>query len=80
MNEVSSLIGADTPTLVVGPDQVVWRVPAWIGFPHTGRAGNVGTVEVDVETGVMNNTPECKADIERQAQHLAEQQPSYRLK
>ena len=30
--EVSLLIDAEPPTLVVG-DQVVWRVPAWISFP-----------------------------------------------
>jgi len=78
LNEVSCLIGADTPTLVVGEQGVVWRVPAWIGFPHTGRAGVVGTVDVDVETGEMDNTPECKTEIERQAQALAEQQPPYR--
>ncbi len=80
LNEVSYLIGADEPTLVVGDEQVVWRVPAWIGFPHTGRAGNVGSVDVDVETGEMNNTPKCKANIERQAQILAEQQPPYQPK
>ena len=78
-NEVSILIGADPPTLVVG-DQVVWRVPAWIGFPHTGRAGIVGTVDVDVSTGAMDNTPECKAEIERRAEALAAQQPPYRPK
>ena len=77
--EVSMLIDADPPTLVVG-DQVVWRVPAWIGFPHTGRAGVVGAVDVDVTTGTMNNTPECKADLERQAEVVAARQPPYHPK
>ncbi|MEW5958116.1 MAG: hypothetical protein AB1801_10355, partial [Chloroflexota bacterium] len=77
--EVSMLIDADPPTLVVG-DRVVWRVPAWIGFPHTGRAGMVGAVDVDVTTGTMNNTPECKADIERQAEAVAARQPLYQPK
>lgn len=79
LNEVSYLIGADPPTLVVG-EQVVWRVPAWIGFPHTGRAGIVGNVDVDVTTGVMNNTPECKVEIERRAEELAARQPPYQPK
>jgi hypothetical protein len=79
LNEVSYLIGADPPTLVVG-EQVVWRVPAWIGFPHTGRAGVVGMVDVDVTTGAMNNTPECKAEIERRAEELAARQPPYQSK
>lgn len=79
LNEVSYLIGADPPTLVVG-EQVVWRVPAWIGFPHTGRVGVVGVVDVDVTTGAMNNTPECKAEIERRAEELAARQPPYQPK
>jgi hypothetical protein len=80
LNEVSYLIGAEPPTLVVGEHQVVWRVPAAISFPHTGRAGVVGTVEVDITTGAMNNSPECKAEIERRAKALAARQPPYRSK
>ena len=79
LNEVSYLIGADLPALVVG-ERVVWRVPAWIGFPHTGRVGIVGTVDVDVNTGAMNNTPECKVEIERRAEELAVRQPPYQPK
>lgn len=79
LNEVSYLIGAASPTLIVG-QQVVWRVPAWISFPHTGRAGLVGAVDVDVTTGVMNNTPERKAEIEQQAEDIAARQPPFHLK
>jgi hypothetical protein len=78
-DEISMLIDVDLPTLVVG-EQVVWRVPAWIGFPHTGRAGVVGAVDVDVNTGTMNNTPERKAEIERQAEEVVARQPSYQPK
>ncbi len=78
-DEVSMLIDADPPTLVIG-EQVVWRVPAWIGFPHTGRVGMVGVVDVDVKTGEMNNTPACKAEIEHQAEEVAARQPPYQPK
>jgi len=64
LNEVSYLLGADRPTLVVG-ERAVWRVPTWIGFPSTGRISVVGTVDVDVETGELLNPPERKAAIER---------------
>jgi hypothetical protein len=37
-------------------------------------------VDVDVSTGVMNNTPQCKADIERRAKEVAARQPPYRPK
>ena len=80
LDEVSYLIGADTPTLVVSEQTVVWRVPVWIGFPHTGRAGIVGMVNVDVETGRMENTPACKSEIEHRATVLAEQQPPFQAK
>jgi hypothetical protein len=79
LNEVSYLIGADAPTLIVG-ERVVWRVPAWIGFPNAGRVAIVGAVEVDVETGEMNNTPECQAELERRARELAALLPPYRPK
>lgn len=77
--EISMLIDADPPTLVVG-ERVVWRVPAWIGFPHTGRAGQVGAIDVDVTTGEMNGPPEVKAAIARQAEAVALRQPPYRSK
>jgi len=80
LNEVSYLIGAESPTLVVGEQAVVWRVPAAISFPHTGRVGVVGLVDVDVTTGSMNNTSHCKVEIERQARELAVHQPPYHSK
>ncbi len=76
MNEVSLMLGADSPTLVIC-EQVVWRVPVWIGFPHTGRAGTVGTIDVDVQTGAMDATPEHKAELERGAEALAARMPAY---
>lgn len=79
VDEVSLLLGADEPTLVVG-DRVVWRVPAWLGLPHTGRIGVVGTVEVDVTTGEMTNSPACKADLERRSEELAAHQPPFQPK
>jgi hypothetical protein len=77
LNEVSYLIGADPPTLVVG-EHVAWRVPAWIGFPHTGRVGVVGTVDVDVQTGDMENLAERKLEIEQNLEKLKPNLPSYK--
>jgi hypothetical protein len=78
-DEVSMLIDAEAPTLVVG-EQVVWRVPAVFSAPGAGRVGVVGLVEVDVTTGEMNITPELKAAIEHQAKVLAERLPPYQPK
>lgn len=77
--EVSYLLGADQPNLVVG-ENIIWQVPAWIGFPHTGRVGVVGFVAVDVKTGEIYHQRACKAKIEYQAEQLAKLQPPYRPK
>ncbi|MDM8518984.1 hypothetical protein QUF64_02990 [Anaerolineales bacterium HSG6] len=79
LDEVSYLIGADLPSLVIG-ERVVWRVPAWISFPHTGRLGQVGTVDVDVETGQMSDLPKCKTAIEQNLEKLEPHVPPYKPK
>ena len=76
---VSAQMGGETPTLIVG-ERVVWRVPAYISFPHTGRAGVAGYVDVDVKTGEMNNSPERQAEIEKFATEIAKQQPPFKLR
>ena len=78
LNEVSYMIGADPPSLVVG-EHVRWRVPAWISFPNAGRF-KVGTVEVDVETGEMIDLSGRKVEIERCAEEAASRLPPYTLK
>ncbi len=64
IDNVSLQMGGDPPTLVVG-QRAVWRVPTYITFPHTGRFGVVGAVEVDVETGELLNLMESKTEIIR---------------
>ena len=76
---VSAQMGGETPTLIVG-ERVVWRVPAYISFPHTGRAGLAGYVDVDVKTGEINNSPERQAEIEKFATEIAKQQPPFKLR
>ena len=77
MDQVSSQMGAEAPTLVAG-GRTVWRVPAYISFSSVGRAGTVGTIDVDAQTGEMNNTPDKKSEIERQALEIAKRLPPYK--
>ncbi len=80
LNEVSYLMGAEPPTLVLG-QRPVWRVPARISFPSTGPAGIVGTIDVDVETGeTYGNTPERKAEMERCGEAIAVKLPPFQVK
>lgn len=78
-DEVSMLLDADPPTLVVG-EHVVWRVPAVFSRPGAGRVGIVGAVEVNVTSGEMNASLENKAAIERQAEELVAHLPPYQPK
>ena len=76
VTEVSSNIGAESPTLVIG-ERPVWRVPAYLTFPRFGRVGTVGAVDVDVETGAIQQQVQCKIAIEQAADKLARQLPPY---
>jgi len=49
-DNVGMLLDADPPALVIG-DTIVWRVPVYVSYPHTGRFSNVGVANVDVMTG-----------------------------
>ncbi len=79
MERVSSQMGAELPTLIIG-ERAVWRVPVHISFPDTGRIRGIGAVDVDAETGEMNDTPEHRAEIERAANDTALQLPPYQPK
>ncbi len=46
--------------------------------PHVGRVGEVGTVDVDVRTGEMANSPAGKDGIMQRARELVKTLPPYR--
>ncbi|MFZ2361241.1 MAG: hypothetical protein WA040_18005 [Anaerolineae bacterium] len=69
-DEVSYLLRTGEPMLVMG-EQLVWRVPLELAFPHTGPVGQVGAIDVHVETGQLFVTPEQITEITRNAQYLA---------
>ena len=76
-NNVSMLIGAATPTLFVG-ERAIWRVPTWIGFPHTGRHELNVDIELDAETGEMFDLANRKICIEERATEVGKAQPPYK--
>ena len=47
------------------------------GRSDFGRVGDVGTVDVEVQTGEMDNSPKRKAEIEHCAMKLAARLPPY---
>lgn len=76
LHEVNSQMGADQPALVVGT-RSVWRIPVYWSASHAGRVGIVGTVEVDVLSGEIVNSSQCKAELIQRAQELASELPPY---
>lgn len=77
LDEVSTMIGAGEPLLVVDGKSVVWRVPAVFTTPHLGEVGTAGTVEINVQTGELLNIDLAKEAILQGAQELAQKMPAY---
>ena len=69
--EVSTQVGAATPTLV-GGERPCWSVPVWLTFPDKGRVGQAGTVLVDARTGEVLAEAETLREIAENASRLAE--------
>jgi hypothetical protein len=77
LTEVSCVMGAMTPTLFVGDQQVVWRVPVELTAAHVGHVGIAGTVDVNVQTGELLIRDEGKAEISQAARLLARKMSPY---
>jgi hypothetical protein len=67
---ISSQMHGETPTLVLG-EQACWRVPVHLTFPSIGDAGQVGSIDVDIETGEFDTAESLQREIERHAEALA---------
>jgi hypothetical protein len=67
---ISSQMHGETPTLVLG-EKACWRVPVHLTFPSIGDAGQVGSIDVSVETGEFDTAESLQREIERHAEALA---------
>jgi hypothetical protein len=70
ISEIGNLLYGGEPSLVVS-ERICWRVPILLAFPDTGPVGQVGALDVDVETGEVLVTPDRLVEIEEYAQYLA---------
>ena len=75
-DHVSYMMGAKSPTLVIG-QQVVWRVPVILTASHVGVVGEVGMVDVDVQTGQFDHTPACIERLQKAGIELDKRLPPY---
>jgi hypothetical protein len=69
-DELSTQMHGGTPKLVVG-ERIVWRVPVILSLPPSGDLGEVGYIDVDVETGELLTTGESLREIKQHASALA---------
>ena len=69
--EVSSQMGAGTPTLVGGV-RPCWSVPVWFTEPDRGHVGQAGSLLVDAQTGEVLAEFESLREMAENASRLAE--------
>ncbi|HRQ39443.1 MAG TPA: hypothetical protein PLD25_16165 [Chloroflexota bacterium] len=75
LDQVGNLLYGERPNLVAG-EKLWWRVPVWIALPTTGPLGQVGALDVDVQTGEILYTQLMLEEIETRAHVLVERASS----
>ena len=71
LDEVSLFIGPEEPILVVDGTTAFWRFPLQLTMAKCGRLGQVGSVDVDAQSGELRITDEQLMEIKRNARLLA---------
>jgi hypothetical protein len=71
LDNVSDHLSGETPDLVVDGERLLWRVPVVLYLTSRGRVGQVGTIDVDAQTGQLQITPSLIEDIEHRAFQIA---------
>jgi hypothetical protein len=70
LSDISYMMHAGDPTLLFG-ERICWRVPVILALTSQGDVGEVGAIDVDVETGQMHVSPQLVAEINARAEGLA---------
>ncbi len=69
-SEVGSRLLGDIPTLVIA-ERAVWRVPVLLTSPERGVVGQIGSVDVDAQTGEVLSSVELTQELIERARELA---------
>ena len=69
LEKVGNLLHGGSPALFM-TDKIYWRTPVILSTPSQGRIGQVGHVDVDVETGEMIVDDKLLKDIAENARRL----------
>ena len=71
LDQVGNLLYGERPSLVAGR-RLLWRVPVWLGLPIIGPTGQVGTLDVDAQTGEILFTQQILEELAERGDALAE--------
>jgi hypothetical protein len=74
LSEISYMMHAGEPSLVVD-ERIYWRVPVILSLTSHGDVGEVGYLDVNIETGQIQISPSQIAEIEARAEGLAAHTP-----
>jgi hypothetical protein len=75
LDQVGNQLYGEPPVLVAG-EKLLWRVPVWVSSPRVGPIGQVGVVDVDLQTGEVLYTQESLERIGEQGRALAQHSSS----
>lgn len=70
VSQIGNLLCAGEPELVVD-QRFRWRVPVLLTMPGKGELGQVGEINVDVQTGAIDADDQAIARIQRNATTVA---------
>jgi hypothetical protein len=76
LDRVGTGLLAESPDLVASDGRLYWRVPVALALPGSGRLGQVGVVDVDVQSGEVLTDD---AVIEAITHHATQLAPSSTL-
>ncbi|MBI3959183.1 MAG: hypothetical protein HY328_10260 [Chloroflexi bacterium] len=71
LGQISYMMHAGEPELVLS-NRILWRVPVILSQRSAGDVGQVGVVDVDVETGRLSVSPAQIAEIQERAKKIAQ--------
>lgn len=69
LEKVGNLLHGGSPALFL-TDRIYWRVPVILSAPSHGQIGQVGSIDVDAETGEMIVDDKLLEDIAEHARRL----------
>jgi hypothetical protein len=70
VSQIGNLLCAGEPELVID-QQLRWRVPVLLTTPGKGELGQVGEINVDIQTGAIAADDQAIARIQRNASAVA---------